>query len=120
MVLEKTAFGEDGAEDATDAGGLERPGVALDEAVEDDRFAGFIGDGKAVFTLEAGDFRDGLGAAVDKPEKLEIEFVDGVALLLKNRGQGGHSFQNGSKNTKAAIWNRGRCKSCVRTLKPEN
>jgi hypothetical protein len=88
MVLEMTAFGEDRGENSTDGGGIEGSGVALDEGVEQGRLAGFIGDGQTVFTLEAGDLRNGLGAAVEETEKFEIEFVDGVALLLKGLGHG--------------------------------
>src|ERR1700674_4609939 len=86
MVLETAAFGEDGAEDATEAGRVERAGVALDDGVEDGGLAGFVGDGKAVRTLEAGDFSNRLGAAVDEAEKFEIEFVNGGALLVKSHG----------------------------------
>jgi hypothetical protein len=103
MVLEKTAFGEDGAEDAADTFAIERSGVALDDAVEDVRLSGFIGDGQAVFTLQAGNLRDGLSAEGDEAEKFEINFVDGIALGLKGLSHGGLSFQNGCKNTKAAI-----------------
>jgi hypothetical protein len=97
LVLETTAFGEDGAEDAAQAGGVEETGMALgvvlgvvlrvvldvvlDDGVEDGGFAGFIRDREVVLALEAGDFGDGLGAAVDEVEKLEIELVDDGALL---------------------------------------
>jgi hypothetical protein len=87
-VLETTAFGKDGAEDAAEAGSIERSGVALDDRVEDGSLASFIGDGQAVLALEAGDFRNRLGAAVDEVEKFEIEFVDGGALLSKGLGHG--------------------------------
>jgi hypothetical protein len=95
MVLETAAFGEDGAEDAAEAGGVERAGVALDNGVEDGGLAGFVGDGQAVFALEAGDFRDGLGSAVDEAEKFEIELVNGGAVLVK--GHGGFSLECRSK-----------------------
>jgi hypothetical protein len=103
MVLEMAAFGEDGGEDSTDGGGIEGSGVALDKCVEEGCLAGFIGDGQAVFTLEAGDLSDGLGATVEETEKFKIEFIDGVALLLKGLGHGALSFGNDGKNTKAAI-----------------
>jgi hypothetical protein len=83
MILEAAAFSEDGAEDAAQAGGIEGAGIALHDGVEDGGFAGFVGDGQAMFELEAGDFGDDLGAAVDEAEKFEIEFVDDGALLLK-------------------------------------
>jgi hypothetical protein len=88
MVLETTAFREYGTENAAQAGGVERSGVALDNRIEDGSLACFVGDGKAVFALEAGDFSDRLGAPVDEVEKFEIEFVDGAALLVKGRGHG--------------------------------
>jgi hypothetical protein len=88
MVLEAAAFGEDGAEDAAEAGGIERTRVALDHGVKDCRFAGLIGDGQAMLLLEAGDFRDGLGSAIDEVEEFEIEFVDYGALLSKCLGHG--------------------------------
>jgi hypothetical protein len=89
MVLETAAFGEDGAENSAQAGRVERSGVALEDGVEDGGLAGFIGDGQAVLKFEAGDFGNGLGAAVDEAEKFEIEFVDDGALLLKGLGHGG-------------------------------
>jgi hypothetical protein len=79
MVLETTAFREYGTENAAQAGGVERSGVALDNRIEDGSLACFVGDGKAVFALEA---------PVDEVEKFEIEFVDGAALLVKGRGHG--------------------------------
>jgi hypothetical protein len=88
MVLETTAFREDGAEDSAQAGGVERARVALDNRIEDGSLACFVGDGKAVLSLEAGNFSDGLGASVDEVEKFEIEFIDSVALLVKGRGHG--------------------------------
>jgi hypothetical protein len=81
LVLETAAFSEDGAEDSSQAGGVERTTVALDDGVEDGGFASFVGDGQAVLALEAGDFGNGLGAAVDEVEKFEVELVDGGALL---------------------------------------
>jgi hypothetical protein len=89
MVLETAALGEDGAEDAAQAGRVEGSGVGLDDCVEDGGLAGFIGDGQAVLELEAADFGDRLGAAVDEAEKFEIEFVDDGALLLKGLGHSG-------------------------------
>jgi hypothetical protein len=115
MVLEATAFSKDGTEDAAEAGSIERAGVALDNRVEDGGLAGFIGDRQAVLALEAGDFRYGLGSAVDETEEFEIEFVDGSALLSKGLGHG-VSLLFDSKNTKAAIWDRGRLLNCVRSL----
>jgi hypothetical protein len=88
MILETAAFGEDGAEDSAQAGRVEWPGVALEDGVQDGGFAGFVGDGQAVFELEAGNFRHGLGAAVDEAEKFEIEFVYDGALLLKSLSHG--------------------------------
>jgi hypothetical protein len=67
-VLETPAFGEDGAEDATQAGGVERSGVALENGVEDGGFTGFVGDRQRVLLLEASDFSYGLSAAVDESE----------------------------------------------------
>jgi hypothetical protein len=116
MVLEPAAFGEDGAEDSADAGGVERAGVVLQQIVEDGGFAGFVGYGEAALLLEARDFGDGLGAAVDEAEKLEIELVDGGALLSKCLGHGEFLLEMTGKKTKAAIWDRGRCKNCVRSL----
>jgi hypothetical protein len=89
MVLETAAFGENGAEDAAQARRVKWPGVGLDDGVEDGGLAGFIGNGQAVLVLEAADFGDGLGTAIDEAEKFEIEFVDDGALLLKGLGHGG-------------------------------
>jgi hypothetical protein len=85
MVLETAAFGEDGAEDAPDTGGVEWAGIALEDGVEDGGLASFVGDGKIAFALEAGDFRDGLGAAVDEAEEFEVELVNGGAVLGQGR-----------------------------------
>ena len=103
MVLETAAFGEDGAEDAPDAGGVERTGVALQDGVEDGGFAGFVGDGKIAFALEAGDFSNGLGAPVDEAEEFEIELVNGGAVLGQGRILVVLSLGKSCKNTKAAI-----------------
>jgi hypothetical protein len=88
MVLEPAAFGEDGAEDAADAGSIERASIAIKHGLKNDRLTGFIGDGKAVFALEAGDFRNGLGAPIDETEKFEVEFVNRCTLLSKSLGHG--------------------------------
>jgi len=85
MVLETAAFGEDGAEDTPDAGGVERAGVAEEDRVEDGGLASFVGDGKIALTLEAGDFSNGLGAAVDEAEEFEVELVNGGAVLRQGR-----------------------------------
>jgi hypothetical protein len=98
MVLETSAFGEDGAEDAPDAGGVERSGIALDNRIEDGGFARFIGDRQGVLTLEARNLGDGLSAAVDEAQEFEIELVDGGALL--GQGRIHHCLL---ENTKAAI-----------------
>ena len=83
MVLKTAAFGEDGAEDAPYTGGVERAGIARDDNVQNGGFAGFVGDGQTVFALEAGDFSNGLGAAVDEAEEFKIKLIDGSALLTK-------------------------------------
>jgi hypothetical protein len=84
MVLETSAFGEDGAEDSPDAGRVERSGIALDNRVEHGGFARFIGDGKSVLLLETCDFCNGVGAAVDEAEEFEIELVNCSALLSQS------------------------------------
>jgi hypothetical protein len=99
-VLETSAFGEYGSEDAPDAGGIERSGIALYNRVDHGRFTSFIGDGQSVLLLEASDFRYGVGAAIDEAEQFEIEFINGGALLSQSRIHDSLLMQN----TKAAIW----------------
>jgi len=93
MVLETAAFGEDGAEDAAHAGGIERPGIALDKRVEDGGFARFVRNRQSMLLLEAGDLRYGLGAAVDEAEEFEVELVNGSALLSQGRIHGSLLWQ---------------------------